>query len=49
MLVPKMEESCQHWITTSSHGLLVFQTSSLVGFYYNNGIIWDTFVGCMYS
>jgi hypothetical protein len=26
-------------------GYLVFQTSSLVGFYCNNGVIWNTFLG----
>ena len=45
MLVPRMLEGNRLAISSPAQGLLVFQTNSLVGFYYYNGTAWDTLGG----
>ena len=44
-LTPRMLEAQRLGINTPAQGLLVFQTNGTVGFYFYNGIGWDTLGG----
>lgn len=45
VLVPRMSESDRLNILSPAQGLLVFQTTGSIGFFYHNGTSWDTLGG----